>query len=1417
MIVKNKIHYIFYIILILLGFKTYSQNIMGIDVAHHQGTINWSEVKNLGGKEFAWVKATEGYSGSGSQDPNFISNMSNGINAGLVMGAYHFARPDNNSPEQDAENFLNVASNYIGDGFLPPVIDIENIYDGSGILIHDFTQELTSSEFTNWVQTWIDTVESQTGVAPIIYANLSYTNHFETSINNYGLWVAAYSYTPTNPPTDLGAWSDWLFLQYSETGSVPGIIGDVDLNVFNGSIDDFNVLVGINTVLDCNNNYEPNNSQSQAFLFSSIGKDFSTYTNLEACLSHNLIYEDWYLIGATAQGQLNIILTDQTDDFEIELYSEGASTPFEQGIEQSNGDITLEWCSPSSACTPLYIRVFKEQFSTPSTNPNYNYNLILDWDYNVNCSTSGRQFNSSSTQNNNLTITGNTNICIGQSTTLTVSGGTGNYQWFLNGSEIGTGSSITLNSLSSGNNTINVVDLDSACNTGSATVIVTQDVTANAGSNVTIQNGGSTTLQGSGGSSCSWSPTTGLSNPNSCTPTASPSQTTTYTLTVTENGCTDTDTVTITVNGSNGNPPPNDNCSNATTLNSNTSCNFTSGTVENATPSVGANHCDGCSCTSPDDYDVYYKFTAIKTSHTVTVSNYASNFDAVIELRTSCSSGSSNYISCYDPSGAPTSVSETWDNLNIGQTYYIRVFEWNYQGTPPNANTFNICVTHNNTGGQGIDLISNITSVSDSNPDVGDSIDVTFTITNNGDENVNDAFVGGLYLSTNQTYSSSDDIFSGSTQGFTAISSGQTLTINKTITIPNVSDGQYYILSNPDIGNNIIEIEEDNNYSSYLIQIGQIVQNGPDLDITGMSVTPNSGLVPGQEVTIELDIENEGNEDSSSFDVLIFLDIDGDNDYDSNEFMGEFNFGSLDAGEDNTITQGFDLPANIPSTGVYELFAIADSNNAINETDEGNNDKDRNITIALASGGSEDITVINSSVAESSVNAGGTINVISNHIYLGNQTSSELPTLHLGYYLSADCDFSYAEDVFLDDDSSNLGINNPNIEEDEILTIPPATSSGTYYILFVADSENLIDEGTLENNNVECIQITVNGTSTPEGDIFITDELCNPTDVIIGSELEVFYNLNYAGNQTNVDLPSIEVFYFLSNDCGLSNDDILVSDDSISLGSDLPVNDVDERIELPNNLSAGTYYIIFRADMENAVYEVNENNNTACVEFNLLPADASYQDVTLSSPYVEVTEANVGDQVYVSVYQNYTGYQTDADLSSVQMQYYLSTDCTLSSDDYHFGNDYSSIGSDDPSQFEYDTVTIPSGISLGIYYILFVADTENIVNENNENNNLECIQIIINDDALGIDDNELNNQIKIYPNPVSDILTINLGKTHSEISLEIYNVVGQRIRTSEYNNKRILTINTSSFSNGIYFFKIKTDTIKSKEFKIIKE
>ncbi|PKR81183.1 hypothetical protein CW751_06250 [Brumimicrobium salinarum] len=137
-------------------------------------------------------------------------------------------------------------------------------------------------------------------------------------------------------------------------------------------------------------------------------------------------------------------------------------------------------------------------------------------------------------------------------------------------------------------------------------------------------------------------------------------------------------------------PPSNDECSSARTITSNGST--LSGTVSCASGSFGPNQCTGCNCSSNDDLDVYYKFTAQASSHTITLSNYASNFDGVIELRSGCTTGTN--ISCYDPVGVPSSISKTFNNLTIGSTYYIRVYEWNNIASPPSSPTFKIKVTH---------------------------------------------------------------------------------------------------------------------------------------------------------------------------------------------------------------------------------------------------------------------------------------------------------------------------------------------------------------------------------------------------------------------------------------------------------------------------------------------------------------------------------------------------------------------------------------------------------------------------------------------------------------------------------------------------------------------------------------------------
>src|SRR5258708_10875881 len=100
-----------------------AQRPYGIDVSSYQGSINWSSVKSCG-YIFAWTKATEG---NYYQDADFVSNENNGKGAGVYMGAYHFARPDLNSPGTEASYYWSFAKSYVlADGkTLMPMLDFE--------------------------------------------------------------------------------------------------------------------------------------------------------------------------------------------------------------------------------------------------------------------------------------------------------------------------------------------------------------------------------------------------------------------------------------------------------------------------------------------------------------------------------------------------------------------------------------------------------------------------------------------------------------------------------------------------------------------------------------------------------------------------------------------------------------------------------------------------------------------------------------------------------------------------------------------------------------------------------------------------------------------------------------------------------------------------------------------------------------------------------------------------------------------------------------------------------------------------------------------------------------------------------------------------------------------------------------------
>ena len=195
--------------------------VQGIDVSHHQGSVDWIQVYTAGYR-FAFVKASEGV---GWIDPNFEANMENGRDAGLLMGAYHFARPDlGNNPVDEAEYFISVASEYLGQCYLRPVLDLEK------------GASLGKDVLSNWVHIWMETVKNETGIEPILYVNNNYANNYlDEFLTKYDLWIAHWTYDLSSSP-NTGIWDSWSFWQYSDKGSVPGIVGDVDLDLFNGDM-----------------------------------------------------------------------------------------------------------------------------------------------------------------------------------------------------------------------------------------------------------------------------------------------------------------------------------------------------------------------------------------------------------------------------------------------------------------------------------------------------------------------------------------------------------------------------------------------------------------------------------------------------------------------------------------------------------------------------------------------------------------------------------------------------------------------------------------------------------------------------------------------------------------------------------------------------------------------------------------------------------------------------------------------------------------------------------------------------------------------------------------------------------------------------------------------------------------------------
>lgn len=196
--------------------------IVGNDISEFQGNIDWSTYKN--NTNFVFIKSSEG---SSYIDSWFGNNRKQARTLNIPHGFYHFARPDlGNSAQQEAQFFCNI-------------IDGDPINTGE-LLALDF--EVSYNDPVSWCKNWLDFVSNHfNGIKPLIYLNQSLAQTYDwTDIINagYGLWIAAYTYSPTNNSMNIGKFPFAVIQQWTDKQAVPGIAGNVDGDVFFGDRND---------------------------------------------------------------------------------------------------------------------------------------------------------------------------------------------------------------------------------------------------------------------------------------------------------------------------------------------------------------------------------------------------------------------------------------------------------------------------------------------------------------------------------------------------------------------------------------------------------------------------------------------------------------------------------------------------------------------------------------------------------------------------------------------------------------------------------------------------------------------------------------------------------------------------------------------------------------------------------------------------------------------------------------------------------------------------------------------------------------------------------------------------------------------------------------------------------------------------
>lgn len=188
-------------------------HIEAVDVSQYQGSVNFSALD----RPIVIIKMSGGDNGLYT-DSMANHNYYGAKAAGKLVGGYHFAGGGN--PQNEADFFVAAMS---------PLVE-------NDVLALDW--EIEHADPVGWCTAFVNRVHDRTGVWPLFYTNGARVNQYDWSpvLKNCGLWVAWYG---QNPENNLPIHYPYVMHQYTSTGAVPGIAGNVDHDAWFGTLDQF--------------------------------------------------------------------------------------------------------------------------------------------------------------------------------------------------------------------------------------------------------------------------------------------------------------------------------------------------------------------------------------------------------------------------------------------------------------------------------------------------------------------------------------------------------------------------------------------------------------------------------------------------------------------------------------------------------------------------------------------------------------------------------------------------------------------------------------------------------------------------------------------------------------------------------------------------------------------------------------------------------------------------------------------------------------------------------------------------------------------------------------------------------------------------------------------------------------------------